>query len=127
AGPDTTVVHTAVSTTWFTSLGAAPLAVQADSYPALNGKGGQVMLKHAQEPLLGFRVITPSDTIAVEKMTFSSAGSSTANGASVVTSTGSNGNAQPTVRYDLVNANYLSTITVNGTGAASPAFLLVDL
>src|ERR1039457_3876029 len=127
ARPDTTVAHTAVSTTWFSSIGAAPLAVQVDSYPALNGKGGQVMLKHAQEPLLRFRVITPTDTIAFEKMEFSSAKSSGANGGSVVTFTGSRGEVRATVRYDLVNDNYLSTITVNVTGVASPAFLLVDL
>jgi YidC/Oxa1 family membrane protein insertase len=125
--PDTIVAHTAVSTTWFSSLGAAPLAVQADSYPALNGKGGQVMLKHAQEPLLRFRVITPTDTIAFEKMSFTFAKSSGANGVSVLTFTGSNGKVQATVRYELVNDNYLSTITVNVTGAASPSFLLVDL
>ena len=124
---DTIVARTAVSTTWFSSLGAAPLAIQADSYPALNGKGGRVMLKHAQEPLLRFRVITPTDTIALDRMAFSSARSSGANGGSVVTFTGSNGRQQATVRYDLVNDNYLTTITVNVTGAASPAFLLVDL
>src|SRR6185437_2364670 len=32
---DTVVAHTAVSTTWFSNIGAAPLAIQADSYPAL--------------------------------------------------------------------------------------------
>jgi YidC/Oxa1 family membrane protein insertase len=124
---DTIVARTAVSTTWFSSLGAAPLAIQADSYPALNGKGGRVVLKHAQEPLLRFRVITPTDTIALDRMVFSSTTSSGANGGSVVTFTGSNGRQQATVRYDLVNDNYLTTITVNVTGAASPAFLLVDL
>ena len=124
---DTIVARTAVSTTWFSSLGAAPLAIQADSYPALNGKGGRVVLKHAQEPLLRFRVITPTDTIALDRMVFSSARSSGANGGSVVTFTGSNGRQQATVRYDLVNDNYLTTITVNVMGAASPAFLLVDL
>ena len=46
---------------------------------------------------------------------------------SVVTFTGSNGKEQATVRYQLVNDNYLSTVTMNVTGAASPAFLLVDL
>jgi YidC/Oxa1 family membrane protein insertase len=127
AKADTTVARTAVSTTWFSSIGAAPLAIQADSYPALNGKGGLVVLKHAQEPLLRFRVITPTDTIALDRMAFSSASSSGANGGSVVTFTGSNGRQQATVRYDLVNDNYLTTITVNVTGAASPAFLLVDL
>jgi YidC/Oxa1 family membrane protein insertase len=125
--PDTVISQTAVSTTWFTNVGAVPLAVQADSYPALNGKGGKVTLRHAQEPLLRFRVITPTDTIAFDKMAFTSAKSAGANGESVVTFTGSNGKEQATVRYELVNNNYLSLVTVNLTGAASPAFLLVDL
>jgi YidC/Oxa1 family membrane protein insertase len=125
--PDTIVAHTAVSTTWFSSIGAMPLAIQADSYPALNGKGGQVVLKHAQEPLLRFRVITPNDTIAFDRMSFSSGQTDGAKGGRIVTFTGSYGTKEATVRYDLVNDNYLSTITVSITGIASPAFLLVDL
>src|ERR1035437_5125963 len=124
---DTVVVNTAVSTTWFSTLGAGPLSVQADSYPALNGKGGRVVLRHAQEPLLRFRVITPTDTIALDRMAFSAMKSSGVNGSSVITFTGSTGAHQASIRYDLVNDNYLSTITVNVTGTASPAFLLVDL
>jgi YidC/Oxa1 family membrane protein insertase len=49
------------------------------------------------------------------------------NGGTSVVFTGSNGREQATVRYDLVNDNYLATITVSVEGAASPAFLLVDL
>jgi YidC/Oxa1 family membrane protein insertase len=127
AKPDTVVSQTAVSTISFSTAGAAPLAVQADSYPALNGKGGRVVLKHGQEPLLRFRVITPTDTIAFDKMPFTAAKSTAANGRSVVTFTGSNGKVQASVHYELVNDNYLSLVTVNVTGVASPAFLLVDL
>jgi YidC/Oxa1 family membrane protein insertase len=125
--PDTIIAQTALATTWFTTIGAAPLAVQVDSFPALNGKGGRVILKHGQEPLLRFRVITPTDTIALERMAFSPVKSASANGGTVVTFTGTNGKEQATVRYSLVNDNYLSTVTVDVTGAASPAFLLVDL
>src|ERR1035437_590598 len=127
AKADTIVARTAVTTTWFSSIGAAPLAIQADSYPALNGKGGRVVLKHAQEPLLRFRVITPTDTIALDRMKFTATKSNGANGAAVVTFAGSSGAHQATIRYDLANDNYLSTIAVNVTGTASPAFLLVDL
>ncbi len=125
--PDTIVAQTALTTTWFSTLGAAPLAIQADSFPALNGKGGRVILKHAQDPLLRFRVITPQDTIALDRMTFAPAKSAGTNGGTVLTFTGSNGKEQATVRYALVNDNYLSTITVDIAGASSPAFLLVDL
>jgi YidC/Oxa1 family membrane protein insertase len=127
AKADTVAVRTAVSTTWFSTLGATPLYVQVDSYPALNGKGGQVVLKHAQEPLLRFRVITPADTIALDKMTFASAPASGTSGGTALTFTGSNGKERATVRYDLVNDNYLSTVAIDVTGAASPAFLLIDL
>ncbi len=127
AKPDTIVVQTAVSTTWFSTIGAAPLAVQPDSYPALNGKGGKVVLRHGQEPLLRFRVITPADTIVFDRMTFTPAKTTGTSGENIVTFTGSNGKEQATVRYDLANDNYLSTVTVNVEGAASPAFLLIDL
>jgi len=125
--PDTLVARTAVTTTWFSSVGAAPLAIQIDSFAALNGKGGRVMLKHGQEPLLRFRVITPVDTIALDRMTFSSTTSAASDGGSVVTFTGSNGKEQATIRYSIVNDNYLSTVSIDVTGAASPAFLLVDM
>jgi YidC/Oxa1 family membrane protein insertase len=124
---DTVIAQTAVTTTWFSSVGAAPLAIQIDSFASLNGKGGRVMLRHGPEPLLRFRVITPSDTIALDQMTFSSTKSARPDGGSVVTFTGSNGKEQAIIRYDIVNDNYLSTISVDVTGAASPAFLLVDL
>ncbi len=124
---DTVVAQSSLTTTWFNSLGAVPIAVQADSYPALNGKGGRVVLKHAQDPLLRFRVITPTDTIAFDRIAFTSTKSNGANGGNVVTFSGTNGKEQATVRYELVNDNYLSTVTVNVTGAASPAFLLVDM
>ena len=80
-----------------------------------------------QEPLLRFRVITPTDTIAFDRMTFLATKSSGASGSSVITFTGSSGVHQATIRYDLANENYLSTIAVDVTGTASPAFLLVDL
>ena len=127
AKPDTLVEQTAVTTTWFSSVGAAPLAIQIDSFASLNGRGGRVMLKHGQEPLLRFRVITPTDTIALDRMAFTSTKSAGANGGSVLTFTGSNGREQATIRYNIINDNYLSTISVDVTGAASPAFLLVDL
>src|ERR1035437_2865056 len=125
--PDTIMAKTALSTTWFSTLGAGPLSVQADSYPALNGRGGRVGVPRAQEPLLRFRVITPTDTIALDRMTFTATKSNGTNGAAVVTFAGSSGAHQATIRYDLANDNYLSTIAVNVTGTASPAFLLVDL
>ncbi|MFI5232301.1 MAG: YidC/Oxa1 family insertase periplasmic-domain containing protein [Gemmatimonadales bacterium] len=127
ARPDTIVERSAVTTTWFSSIGAAPLAVQIDSFTALNGKGGKVMLKHGQEPLLRFRVITPTDTIALDRMAFTATKTAGANGASVLSFTGSNGKEQATIRYNFVTDNYLSTISFDVTGAASPAFLLVDM
>jgi YidC/Oxa1 family membrane protein insertase len=124
---DTIVDQTQVTTTWFSSIGAAPLAIQVDSFASLNGKGGQVMLKHGQEPLLRFRVITPADTIALDRMSFTSAKTAGTDGGSIITFTGSNGKEQATIRYNFVKDNYLSTISFDITGAASPAFLLVDL
>ncbi|HEY2849779.1 MAG TPA: YidC/Oxa1 family insertase periplasmic-domain containing protein [Gemmatimonadaceae bacterium] len=124
---DTIVDQTLVTTTWFSSIGAAPLAIQVDSFASLNGKGGQVVLKHGQEPLLRFRVITPADTIALDRMSYTSTKTAGTDGGSIITFTGSNGKEQATIRYNFVKDNYLSTISFDITGAASPAFLLVDL
>jgi YidC/Oxa1 family membrane protein insertase len=124
---DTTIARNAVSTSWFSSTGAEPLAIQADSYPALNGKSGAVVLRHGADPLLQYRVITPTDTIAFDRISFAATTSAGANGAQVLTFTGTSGARQATVRYEIARDNYLATVTVSVAGAGNPAFLLVDL
>ena len=120
-------VRTDVSSYTFSTLGAAPLAVRADSYPALNGHGGQVMLQNGREPLLRFRVLAAGDTIALDRTVYRSASGAVAFGAQTLTFTGTAGSAHATIRYQFVRDNYLAKATVEIANIGNPAFLLVDL
>lgn len=125
--PESLTVRTRLAEYFFSTLGAAPFAVQADSYPALNGKGGRVVLKHGREPLLRFRVVTPHDTIPLDRMVFSARRDSANGGAGTLTFTAVNGTQGATVTYTFTPNNYLATTTVQVAGVSGPAFLLVDL
>src|SRR3972149_6803830 len=54
----------------FTTMGAVPLAVRVDSYPALNGQGGRVVLRHGREPLIRFRVLAAGRNAALHRILY---------------------------------------------------------
>jgi len=124
---DTIVVRTTTSTYSFTTLGAVPLVVQVDSYPALNGQRGPVALRHGHEPLLRFRVVTAGDTIALDRIVFAPAKEGAQSGSESLTFSGTNGGVSVSVRYEFAQDNYLARTNVEVTGVTGPAFLLVDL
>lgn len=124
---ETVTVTTPLSGYSFSSIGAAPFAVRADSYPALNGTGGVVTLKHGREPLLRYRVVTARDTLQLDRIAYAGAKGTAGDGAPTLTFTGSAGGATATVRYSFSRDNYVATTTVSVAGVAGPAFLLVDL
>lgn len=124
---ETVTVNTPLSGYSFSSIGAAPFAVRADSYPALNGTSSAVTLKHGREPLLRYRVVTARDTIRLDRAVFTNARGTATDGAPTLTFTGATGGATATVRYSFSRDNYLATTTVSVAGVQGPAFLLVDL
>lgn len=124
---DTVVMRTTTSTYSFSTLGAAPLVVQVDSYPALNGQRGPVTLRHGREPLLRFRVVTASDTIALDRMVFAPAKESARDGSEKLTFSGTDGSVSVSIRYEFAQDNYLTKMNVEATGVTGSAFLLVDL
>jgi YidC/Oxa1 family membrane protein insertase len=108
--------------------GGAPVAVQADSYPALRGrKEGQVVLHHGRDPLMRFRVLTAGDTIALDRMSFTATRGTTREGNPTLTLTSSNGTTHAVIRYEFRRDDYLATTTIELSNVGSPAFLLVDL
>ena len=127
AATETVTVRTATSTYLFNTLGGAPFAIIADSYPALNGLGGHVELRHGREPLLRFRVLAAGDTIALDRMVFTAQKGNGAAGSAVATFHGKAGAVTATIRYEFAPDNYLALASVEIAGAGSPAFLLVDL
>ena len=124
---ETVVVGTALSAYTFNTLGATPLQVQADSYPAFNGTNGRVTLRHGGEPLLRLRVVTAADTIRLDQMVFAAARGRAPDGSPTAIFTATRGVVSATIGYGLATDNYLATASVRLTGLSSPAFLLVDL
>ena len=124
---ETLVVRTALSAYTFSALGATPLQVQADSYPALNGLRGRVTLRHGKEPLLRFRIVTAGDTILLDRMAFEAARGVAPDGSPTVNFASARGGTSVSIGYRFTPDNYLATANVQVTGLSGPAFLLVDL
>jgi YidC/Oxa1 family membrane protein insertase len=127
ASAETVSVHTDVSSYVFSTLGATPIAVQADSYPALQGKGGRVVLRYDHEPLLRFRVLTAGDTIHLDRTAFTVMRGTRSDGAATLTFSGQTGKVRASIRYEFPRDNYLITTAVELSDIGGPAFLLVDL
>ena len=124
---ETVSVGTPLGSYAFSTIGAAPIAIQVDSYPALNGKGGRVVLKHGRESLLRYRIVTAHDTIAIDRVAFTHTSGTAVDGAPTLTFTGMSGSARTTIAYAFSRDNYLASARVTVEGITEPAFLLVDL
>lgn len=132
---ETLLVHAPLAVMSFSTVGAAPLTVQLDSYPALNtgrAKGAArpaVTLRHGAEPMLRYRVIMASDTVRFDAATFT-ATRGTAGADSTLTFAATHGAMALQVRYQFpstIERAYISRVGVTVTGTTGPAFLVVDL
>ena len=128
---ETLTVETPLARTAYGSIGAAPLYVQVDSYPALNAATGGVRIKHGTQALLRYRVISATDTIRLDALNFSAQRGTATNGDPTVTFTGTttstSGPVTATISYTMSRDTYVSTTAVRLTGVPESAFLLVDL
>jgi len=77
AAGDTVTIETSKATYHFTTIGASPIGVRLRDYKALNRDSGSVQLVRDSVPLLAFRLISGRDTIALDRVAFSSSGAST--------------------------------------------------
>ncbi len=131
APAETLTVETPLAKTAYSSIGAAPLYVQVDSYPALNAATGGVKIKHGAQALLRYRVISATDTLHLDALNFTAQRGSATNGDPTVTFTGTtttaSGPATATISYTMSRETYVSTATVRLTGVPESAYLLVDL
>ncbi len=70
-GPQTTTVTTLKAIYRFSNLGAAPVSVVMRDYKNQSVSGGLVDLAVAGSPLLGYKLVTPTDTIDLSQVPFS--------------------------------------------------------
>ncbi len=70
--PEITAINTPKVTFKFSNTGAAPVSIVMRDYKSRSSpSGGLVDLAVAGSPLLGYRLVTPTDTVDLTKVTFS--------------------------------------------------------
>ena len=132
---ETTTVVTPHATYRLSSRGAVPISAEMHDYQALSRqgvriiKGDRVELVPPGEALLGYRIISPSDTISLDEVAFTVSEDSTAEGKRV-TYTGQSGTAQITITYAFSTdsrSGYTANVSGTVVGVSSPAYLLIEL
>jgi YidC/Oxa1 family membrane protein insertase len=127
ARAETVTVRTGMSAYAFSTLGAAPIAVNLQDYRALHGAGGTVVLRRDGEPLLRYQVVGARDTIALDRIAYAAARAAAPDGSATLTFRGASGEASASITYRVAAEGYLSSVSVSVTDVPAPAFLLVDL
>ena len=124
---DTIFVNTPKVEYGFSALGATPVFVGVKTYPNQRRPKENVELTSGHLPLLRYRLISGRDTVRLDQTIFSSSRSQTRTGAEVIEFRGSAAGAAVTISYTLDTAGYAAHVAGSVAGAASPAFLLIDL
>lgn len=124
---DTVFVNTPKIEYGFSALGATPVFVGVKAYPSQTRPKKNVELTSGPLPLLRYRLISGRDTLRLDQTIFSSSRSTAPDGSEIVEFHGNSGSAAVTIRYTLDTAGYSAGVAGAVTGAAAPAFLLIDL
>jgi YidC/Oxa1 family membrane protein insertase len=126
---ETTTVTVPKAIYRFSSLGAAPVSVVIRDY--LNRTGNRpVDLGLPGASLLAYELITPSDTVDLSRVAFSSARNRTAAGEEVVTYTASINRIGVEISYTVPTdtaGSYVMQVQGRVTGAQSPSYLITAL
>ena len=128
AAAETTVVQTAKAIYGFTNLGAAPTSVSIRDYK-IKSTGNFVDLGIAGAPLLGYRILAPSDTIELSRVPFVLS-RHTATGAEILTYTATVRGHNLSIAYTIPTdtaSSYVMHVAGQITGEASPAYLITEL
>ena len=114
----------------FSNVGAVPVSVVLHDYKNQSATSGPVAFGGPGNPLLGYRLITPSDTVDLSKLAFVPSHARNTNGDETVmytTTAGSHGIAiSYTVPHD-TSASYLVRVDGRISGIQSPAYLITGL
>ena len=130
AAVETTSVNTARAIYKFTNIGAAPVSIVMRDYLNRSSSGGSVDLATEGSPLLGYRLVTPSDTVDLSKVPFVLSRARSANGQEALTYNASIRNDTVSITYAVSQDTASSyAIGVNGwvKGPSGQAYLLIDL
>jgi len=127
---ETTTVNTSKAIYKFTNIGAAPVSITMRDYVNQSTSGGLVDLAAEGSPLLGYRLVTPGDTIDLSKVPFILSRARGAGGQEVLTYDAVVKNDTVSITYAISQDTVASyTVGVNGRvqGSSGQAYLLIDL
>ena len=127
---ETSTVTTAKAIYKFSSVGAAPVTVVMRDYGNRSPSGGLVSLVGNGSPLLGYRLVTPSDTADLSRVPFALAQARSAKGDEVLTYTASVKNLPVSISYTIAvdtAASYAVHVTGQVQTVQAPAYLLTEL
>jgi YidC/Oxa1 family membrane protein insertase len=127
---DTTTVNTSKAIYKFTNIGAAPVSILMRDYVNRSTSGGLVDLAAEGSPLLGYRLVTPGDTIDLSKVPFILSRARNAGGGEALTYDAVVKNDTVSITYAISQDTVASyTVGVNGRvqGSSGQAYLLIDL
>jgi YidC/Oxa1 family membrane protein insertase len=114
----------------FSNVGAAPVSVVTREYQNRSGSGGPVDLSIGGFSLLGYRLITPTDTVDLSQVPFSLSRAGNAKGDEVLTYSASVKNIPVSITYTIPRDTAESyVIRVNGRveGVQERAYLVTEL
>lgn len=123
----TTVVNSRRSSYRFSSIGAAPVAIQLHDYKNLSPAGGLVELGASGIPLLRYAVVASGDTVWFDRATFSLMPENPEPVSGRVTYGAQVDSIRLVVRYDVLGDGYVVRLTGQVQGVRGTPFLLIGL
>ena len=126
---DTATITTATTIYRFTNVGAVPVSTELRSYQSLRpaDTGESLELVRADGRLLGYRILTARDTIALDTVAFTATETTADDGAPVLRYEGRAGHLDIALTYTFAPDSYLVRVQGDVRGFTPPAFLLIDL
>ncbi len=114
----------------FSSVGAAPLSVVVRDYKNRSPSGGLVDLAGGGSPLLGYRLVTPTDTVDLSQVPFSLSRVRNARGDEILTYSAMVKNLRVSIAYTVLAdtaASYAIHVDGHVDGVQGQAYLLTEL
>ncbi|MFL6307728.1 MAG: membrane protein insertase YidC [Candidatus Sulfotelmatobacter sp.] len=127
---ETTMVSTPKVTYRFSNFGAAPVSVVMRDYVNRSASGGLVDLAPPGLPLLGYKLVTPTDTIDLSQVPFAVSHSRNGTNRDVLTYVASVKGLAVSISYSISQdtvASYVFTVNGNVNGLSGQAYLLADM
>ncbi len=114
----------------FSNVGAAPVSVVMRDYKSQSSSGGLVDLAVAGSPLLGYRLVTPTDTVDLSQVPFSLSRARNARGDEILIYNASVKNLPVSIAYSIPEdtaASYVIHVDGHVEGVQGQAYLLTEL